>query len=274
MPNHVRNRIIMKDIGKIYPECFDFNEFIPMPECIKKTTIDVPIDSEERKAEIVSASIFNDSDVMDLIYKEIRNSHTSIDMIRYSNIHDLVEKYTANRFDENPPSTKMVLNYFSNIMHCFIATGCTDWFVWSNTYWGTKWNSFGFERIDDDTIQFDTAWNAPEPVFRKFFEKYKDREIEIWFADEGIPENAGHVYKEKGSIDFHIDWQLSNEEYRTCLLNTWGEDFIDDDEEEKDVVEIDTTKDTNRIHYIPDYREMLKDAKPTNGKIIHPEDKP
>jgi len=35
MPNHVRNRIIMKDIGRIYPECFDFNEFIPMPECIK-----------------------------------------------------------------------------------------------------------------------------------------------------------------------------------------------------------------------------------------------
>ena len=273
MPNHVRNRITMKDIGKFYPECFDFNEFIPMPECIKKTTIDVPIDSEERKAEIVSTSIFNDSDVMDLIYKEIRNSRTSIDMIRYNNIYDLVEKYTANRFDENPPSTKMVLNYFANTMHCFIATGCTDWFVWSNTYWGTKWNSFGFERIDDDTIQFDTAWNAPEPVFKKFFEKYKDREIEIWFADEGIPENAGHIYKEKGSIDFRIDWQKSNEEYRTCLLNTWGGDFIDDDEE-KDTVEIDTIKDTKDIHYIPDYRKMLKDAKPTNAKIIHPEDKP
>lgn len=270
MPNHVRNRIIMKDIGKIYPECFDFNEFIPMPECIKKTTIDVPFDSEERKAEIVSTSIFNDSDVMDLIYKEIRNSRTSIDMIRYNNIYDLVEKYTVNRFKENPPSTKMVLNYFANIMCCFISTGCTNWYEWSNVYWDTKWNSFGFERICDDIIQFDTAWNAPDPVFRKFFEKYKDREIEIWFADEGIPENAGHVYKEKGSTDFRIDWQKSNEEYRTCLLHTWGEDFIDDDdEEEKNPVEIDIT----RFHDVPDYGKMFKDAKPINIKIIHPEDK-
>ena len=33
----------MKDIGKLYPECFDFNEFVPMPECIKKTIINAPI---------------------------------------------------------------------------------------------------------------------------------------------------------------------------------------------------------------------------------------
>ena len=52
-----------------------------------------------------------------------------------------------------------------------------------------------------------------------------------------------------------------------------GGDFIDDDEE-KDTVEIDTIKDTKDIHYIPDYREMLKDDKPLNAKIVHPEDKP
>lgn len=272
MPNYVRNRIIMKDIGKFYSECFDFNEFIPMPECIKKTITDYRIDSEERKAEIVSRSIFNDDDMMDLFYKEIHNSHSSIDITPYNNICDLVEKYTANRFKEDPPSTKLVLNYFANVMRCFITTGCTDWYAWSNTYWGTKWNSCNFERIDDDAIQFDTAWNDPVPIFKELFKKYQDREIEIWFADEGIPENAGHIYKEKDSIDFHIDWQHSDEEYRDCVLNTWGEEYLNDDEEEKDTTEIDTTKDTNHIHYIPDYREMLKDDKPINGKIIHPED--
>lgn len=273
MPNYVRNRIIMKDIGKIYPEYFDFNEFIPMPECIKKTTIDVPFDSEERKAEVLARSIFNDDDMMDSIYKEIRNSRSSIDIIPYNNICDLVEKYIANRFKEDPPSTKLVLNEFANVMHCFITTGCTDWFVWSNTYWGTKWNSCNFERIDDDTIQFDTAWNDPVPIFKELFKKYQDREIEIWFADEGIPENAGHIYKEKGSADFHIDWQSSDEEYHDCVLNTWGEEYLNVDEEENDTVEIDTTKNANYIPYPPDYEKMFKDAKPINIKIIHPEDK-
>lgn len=273
MPNYVRNRIIMKDIGKLYPEYFDFNEFVPMPECIKKTAINAPIDSEERKAKIVSTSIFNDNDTMDLIYKEIRNCRDSIDLISYTNIYGLVEKYITAMYKEDPPSVKMTLEKLADIIYCFITTGCTNWYEWSYTYWGTKWNSCGFDHIDNDTIQFDTAWNAPDLVFRKFFEKYQDREIEIWFTDEGIPENAGHIYKEKGSIDFHIDWQKSDEEYRDCVLNTWGEEYLNDDEEENDTVEIDTTKNANYIPYPPDYEKMFKDAKPINIKIIHPEDK-
>lgn len=267
MPNYVRNRIIMKDIGKLYPEYFDFNEFIPMPECIKKTAIDVPFDSEERKAEIVSTSI------MDSLYEEIRNCRNPIDLLSYSNICGLVKKYASTMYKEDPPSTKMILEKLANTIHCFMTTGCTNWYEWSNEYWGTKWNSCGFERIDDNIIQFDTAWNIPIPIFKELFKKYQDREIEIWFADEGIPENSGHIYKEKDSIDFHIDWQHSDEEYRDCVLNTWGKEYLTDDEEEKDTTEIDTTKDTNHIHYIPDYGETLKDAKPLNGKIIHPEDK-
>ena len=258
MPNYVRNRIIMKDIGKIYPEYFDFNEFVPLPECIKKTATNAPIDSEERKAEIVSRSIFNDN---------------AANLISYTNIYGLVQKYITTMYKEDPPSVKMTLEKLADIIYCFITTGCTNWYEWSYTYWGTKWNSCGFDHIDNDTIQFDTAWNAPDLVFRKFFEKYQDREIEIWFADEGIPENAGHIYKEKGSIDFHIDWQKSNEEYRDCILNTWGEEYLNDDEEENNTVEIDTTKNANYIHYVPDYEKMFKDAKPLNIKIIHPEDK-
>lgn len=242
MPNYVCNRIIMKDIGKIYPECFDFNEFVPMPECIKKTIINAPIDSEERKAKTISTSIFNDNDAMDLIYKEIRNRSNPIDLTPYTNIYNLVEKYITAMYKEDPPSVKITLEKLSDIIYCFITTGYTGWYEWSYAYWGTKWNSQHFEYIDDDAIQFDTAWGAPEPVFRKFFEKYKDKEIEIWFADEGIAENSGHIYKEKGTIDFHIDWQSSDEEYRDCILHTWGEEYLNDDEEENDTVEIDTTK--------------------------------
>ena len=46
-----------------------------------------------------------------------------------------------------------------------------DSYNWCISNWGTKWNSYGYESIenpdDSDNISFLTAWSAPHPVLEK-----------------------------------------------------------------------------------------------------------
>ena len=53
-----------------------------------------------------------------------------------------------------------------------------DWYSWRNANWGTKWNACHSEIADACInhsyveIRFDTAWDAPLPVFFRMFELF------------------------------------------------------------------------------------------------------
>ena len=54
-----------------------------------------------------------------------------------------------------------------------------NWYDWHCCFWGTKWNSYWLEKIDDDTISFTTAWSEPEPIWKALSEKFQDKELDI-----------------------------------------------------------------------------------------------
>lgn len=66
-------------------------------------------------------------------------------------------------------------------------TGHKSWYDWSIANWGTKWNSYDFSIKSEApfTIQFDTAWSFPEPVFRKMAEMFPGLRFEVVSFDEG-----------------------------------------------------------------------------------------
>lgn len=68
--------------------------------------------------------------------------------------------------------------------------GVVCWYKWNTQNWGTKWNGYSTERLDDTTIRFDTAWSHPEPVIRALSEKFPDAQIYVAFADEDIGHNV------------------------------------------------------------------------------------
>ena len=62
----------------------------------------------------------------------------------------------------------------------------TRWYDWRSENWGTKWDvpkdEIDVEPINNGSIivEFDTAWAAPYPIYKKFRDQFKDVKIEWW----------------------------------------------------------------------------------------------
>ena len=76
----------------------------------------------------------------------------------------------------------------------------TRWYDWRWEKWGTKWD-VPKDDIDIDEIfvgrivvEFNTAWSAPIPIYKKFRDKFKDVEIEWWARDEDDDTNGEGYY--------------------------------------------------------------------------------
>ena len=66
-------------------------------------------------------------------------------------------------------------------------TGYADWYGWCRANWGTKWNACDPEVIDDNIIEFYTAWAPPLPIFFALAKKYQDAEFIVEINDECDP---------------------------------------------------------------------------------------
>lgn len=86
--------------------------------------------------------------------------------------------------------------------------GDDNWYDWSVRNWGTKWNACASyiedikkqDGVYQTVVHFDTAWNAPHPIFERLAKLYKKLDFEIVYADEGIEENCGALTITDGEI--------------------------------------------------------------------------
>lgn len=69
--------------------------------------------------------------------------------------------------------------------------GAPDWYRWRLQNWGTKWNTYEHRRLDDNTIEFQTAWNGIPDMVRLVAEKFPEVTIEYKYADENWSYNVG-----------------------------------------------------------------------------------
>ncbi len=83
--------------------------------------------------------------------------------------------------------------------------GSKDWYDWSIKNWGTKWNAYSDNVIDDTTIVFDTAWSSPIPVFKALSKMFPKVKFELSYADEDFGYNCGEITFLNGSeIEINI----------------------------------------------------------------------
>jgi hypothetical protein len=54
-----------------------------------------------------------------------------------------------------------------------------NWYSWNVNNWGTKWNAYSQELLEQDNytlkIQFDTAWSPPEPVIARLRDMLEEK---------------------------------------------------------------------------------------------------
>jgi hypothetical protein len=76
--------------------------------------------------------------------------------------------------------------------------GKNNWYDWSYTNWGTKWNAYDMDKIDDYSMQFSTAWSMPDPVIKALSRLFPEIVVKIKWADEDIGCNCGEIHYRRG----------------------------------------------------------------------------
>jgi hypothetical protein len=76
--------------------------------------------------------------------------------------------------------------------------GVESWSSFNRPNWGTKWNAYSQKRINENTIEFQTAWNAPVIVIDALAAKFPQFKFELRYADEYAGYNTG-IIKWEGS---------------------------------------------------------------------------
>jgi len=70
-----------------------------------------------------------------------------------------------------------------------------NWYEWRLAYWGTKWDVDDVDRLDNDTIFFETAWCPPEGILAELSRKYKTTVSCEWDEEGGC---AGYLEYRNG----------------------------------------------------------------------------
>lgn len=216
MPNHVRNLVKMQGITAlpVFTEkegwdkrmvmSLDFDKIIPMPESldvVSGTMEAVAVEAAIRKAASVAGHRFSGPKfALSMTDAEYRSQ-----LSRCSETEDEL--------------CKLGLQYIQNM----ILHGAPTWYDWCIEHWGTKWNAYENEQIDKDTIAFETAWSAPEPVIAQLAKMYPDVEIEHWWADEDMGSNTGYARYCDGKPDEVVYLDNGSSEAYANYVRCWGE---------------------------------------------------
>lgn len=184
MPNHITNRLTVigsnSQAKRVFESLksentlFDFNKIVPMPKELE-----------------ISSSSDGDAGMKYILYKE-----DSLKYPTYENIYKMMEGYSEER---KQSCIRLGQKYLDNLKKYQFAT----WYDWRIEYWGTKWNAYDIEMIDDYTIQFNTAWSGVPDLIRQLSLLHPEVEFEYVFADEDVSYNTGVGIMKNGESEMN-----------------------------------------------------------------------
>ena len=206
MPNHITNRITVNDksleLSRFLNEegFFDFNTIIKAPKCLEDFNPHLGIIG---KAE-------------NLLGLEIDESHPTLKALKEQNRHSDIFNKLLER--DLPDVVRACKNYFE--------CGYFYWNDFNKDKWGTKWNAYESTEIENDSIDFNTAWNAPHKIIEKIAEMTKGSFTHEW-ADEDTGHNVGFSVYTNGELIQQEELTKTKEGYELAFKLTGGEEYYE-----------------------------------------------
>lgn len=114
------------------------------------------------------------------------------------------------------------------------AIGFRDWYDWSVSNWGTKWDAYHQSMItteDNVTFQFDTAWSPPIPVIEELVGLFPELNFVHSYFDEGH-----FFWGEARYVNGECEEDRQSEEQDRVRLCIELEGYDPDKEEDEDSV--------------------------------------
>lgn len=104
------------------------------------------------------------------------------------------------------------------------------WYRWSINNWGTKWNSYSHEKINDTTIAFQTAWSFPDPVMLKLSKMFPKNKFFVRYADEDMGSNCGSIIFKNGVLfdENYFEYSAKSRAFAHRIWNKKGEPYEKD----------------------------------------------
>ena len=195
MPNHVTNILTITGPEELValikseisgsdddgePMHIDFNKIIPRPDTLNITSGS----STSNGIAILKYRAGDPSDIRKIMgYQWATEFATPEDLINY-----MLEK--GANLEEAQKALDNLRDY-----------GHQDWYSWSTSNWGTKWNAYS-QNSDEGSneISFETAWSTPYPVIEALSRKYPEAVISMRYADEDFGHNVGEYTFQGGDL--------------------------------------------------------------------------
>ena len=184
MPNWVRTRLTFNgeqsridelkafvksetkdESGELHTNYFDFNKVVPMPEELR-----------------ISCSSSGDWGMRYLLLNAKSSLLWTDDDRSFMESMEKQKEENPDRFNEDIELGK---KYLSNIS----KYGHKDWYGFCCDNWGTKWGASEVEWVNDDQVEFETAWSFCFPIVEKLSKLFPDIIIEFEYADEDCGSN-------------------------------------------------------------------------------------
>lgn len=251
MPNHVKNIVTFdcdgEELQKILEHIkndeqgvgsIDFEKIIPMPESLNITSGSVMQGAIKIYLTAMNPSSpdFGVQKVSNETYEELaRLCVKTFGIVPFEldakipQIRDTMKHYIADVDDNLLDSTKLAQDLIEKgriYVDNYLNYGATDWYDWHVREWDTKWNAYDCSEYQgESSIEFLTAWNAPEKVIASISKLFPQVEIMHRWADECAGYNVGETKYLSGTpISEHIPSADTKEAYRMSA-GVWGVDL-------------------------------------------------